>query len=65
MLSVVFRLKNLTDKDRVTERRVSSSEFVDFLQKYLTNEISEHLGQTITRYTKIGSGYHIKQLLDY
>ena len=45
MKSFVFRLKNLTDKDRVTERRVSLLELVDFMQKHLTKpaaEVADH-----------------------
>ena len=44
------RLKNLTDKDRVTERRVSLLELVDFLQKQLTKpsmEAAEHSSSSV------------------
>jgi hypothetical protein len=49
---LLCRLKNLTDKERITERRISSSELIEFLQKQLTkpaNEVAEHSAGTTIR----------------
>ena len=47
------RLKNLTDKERITERRITFQELGEFLPRHLakpSSEVTEHSGSTAMRY---------------